>query len=219
MVDCTWGAGRVHPGTRTFEKAPNEFFFLTDPEELIYTHFPHDESEKNYQKWQLLSSPISLETFNDMPLLTSMFFEYSLKLSLDLQAPILTNSFVDIKMKAWEVIRYKYKFFLASKGENDRHNSYVMCYCKGKSRKQVCFHVTPPEEGNYLLKIYAKPEEDIQQETDTLDHIATFHITANHVSKILEITPFVIMIDNPLLKLEKLVLGGGPLHKNRGCNF
>ena len=53
-----------------------------------------------------------------------------------------------------------------------------MCYLKGKHRRQGIFHVTPPEAGEYLLKIYAKPEEDIVNETDTLDHVATFHIIA-----------------------------------------
>ena len=79
MIDCTWGAGRVNPITKTFEKSPNEHYFLTDPSELIYSHFPMDEAEKNYEKWQLLSEPIELQTFNSMPVLTSMFFEYSLR--------------------------------------------------------------------------------------------------------------------------------------------
>lgn len=56
-----------------------------------------------------------------------------------------------------------------------------MCCLKGKNRSQVCFHVTPPEQGDYLLKIYAKPEEDILNESDTLDHIATFHIQAKQI--------------------------------------
>lgn len=53
-----------------------------------------------------------------------------------------------------------------------------MCYLKGKQRRMGFFRVTPPDPGDYLLKIYAKPEEDIQSETDTLDHVATFHINA-----------------------------------------
>ena len=56
-----------------------------------------------------------------------------------------------------------------------------MCYPKGKSRKQCYFHITPPEDGEYLLKVYAKPEEDIMTESDTLDHVATFPIIADQV--------------------------------------
>lgn len=35
----------------------NEFFFMPDPEELIWTHFPSDE------RWQLLTKQITLEDF------------------------------------------------------------------------------------------------------------------------------------------------------------
>ena len=42
LVDCTWGAGRVNPRTKQFERNLNEHFFLADPEELIYTHFPYN---------------------------------------------------------------------------------------------------------------------------------------------------------------------------------
>lgn len=111
LVDCTWGAGTTNPESGDFERLLNEHFFLPDPEELIYTHFPYDEAESNYSKWQLLDQPISLETFNIMPLLNSMFFEYSLKISKDLPLPLVTQEHVDIKIWAFEVIRYKYKFF------------------------------------------------------------------------------------------------------------
>ena len=35
--------------------------------------------------------------------------------------------------------------------------------------------------GTYYLKLYAKPEEEIKHETDTLDHVATLLIHANEV--------------------------------------
>ena len=73
------------------------------------------EAEKKYEKWQLLATPVTLDSFNSMPLLNSMFFEHALKLSSDLEMPILAQDSVDVKIKAWEVIRYKYKFFLKDK--------------------------------------------------------------------------------------------------------
>ena len=42
--------------------------------------------------------------------------------------------------------------------------------------------ITPPELGQYFLKIYAKPEAEIYSEHDTLDHVATFLIQAHQVS-------------------------------------
>ena len=181
LIDCTWGAGQVNPTTQKFDKKLNEHFFLTDPPEMIFTHFPYDEAEANYEKWQLLRDPVDLDTFNTMPVLTSYFFEYGLKFPQEVLMPLETSEFVDVKIKAYEVTRYKFKFYSLAHKESDTLNPYVLCYLKGKNRKQVLFHVTPPEAGDYLLKVYAKPELDIQNESDTLDHVATIHIKATHV--------------------------------------
>ena len=80
---------------------------------LVFPPIP-PKVESNYSRWQLLSTPISLSAFNTIPVLTSMFFEYSLRLSVDLVTPITISGETEIKIGAWEVIRYKYKFFSAS---------------------------------------------------------------------------------------------------------
>ncbi len=43
LLDCAFGAGVVDPFDGSFEKKLNEHFFLTDPDEFIYSHFPYDE--------------------------------------------------------------------------------------------------------------------------------------------------------------------------------
>lgn len=99
--------------------------------------------EADYSRWQLLSNPVSLDTFNKMPQLTPMFFEYSLRLgkNTETEKPIIFRArgssehtgkgeemeetgekneedsdgdFVEIDIWAWEVVRYKYKFFEAT---------------------------------------------------------------------------------------------------------
>ena len=42
LLDCTWGAGS-YDLDGNFIREINEHFFLTDPDELIYSHFPYDE--------------------------------------------------------------------------------------------------------------------------------------------------------------------------------
>lgn len=49
FVDTTWGTGYTdHSGK--FQQKLNEHFFLTDPEVLIWSHFPYDENESNYSR-------------------------------------------------------------------------------------------------------------------------------------------------------------------------
>jgi hypothetical protein len=62
-----------------------------------------------------LENPISLEDFNCLPMLTSMFFEYSLNLEPNLQSPIVVHENASIVISAWEAVRYKFKFFQTNK--------------------------------------------------------------------------------------------------------
>uniref|UniRef100_A0A3Q2Z0S3 Kyphoscoliosis peptidase n=1 Tax=Hippocampus comes TaxID=109280 RepID=A0A3Q2Z0S3_HIPCM len=61
LMDACWGAGRVDMEHQSFVKRFDDFYFLTDPEEFIDSHFPDEE------RWQLLEAPVTLEEFeNDL---------------------------------------------------------------------------------------------------------------------------------------------------------
>lgn len=69
------------PPPRRFD----DFYFLTDPEEFIYTHFPDEE------QWQLLEAPIPLEEFEKRVFKTSAFFNMGLRLLHPPHAHVLTG--------------------------------------------------------------------------------------------------------------------------------
>ena len=50
----------------------DDHYFLTDPKEFIYEFFPLQP------EWQLLKEPISLEEFEELPFVRSLFFRYQL---------------------------------------------------------------------------------------------------------------------------------------------
>lgn len=56
LIDPTWGSGFINQSL-TFTPSPDNRFFLTAPDKLIYTHLPADPM------WQLLDCPISFDTF------------------------------------------------------------------------------------------------------------------------------------------------------------
>lgn len=72
FVDTALGSGYI-TNNRIFIKLYNEFYFLTKPSELIFSHFPEDE------KWQLLEEPITEEDFYKGIKLSSEFFKYGFK--------------------------------------------------------------------------------------------------------------------------------------------
>lgn len=50
----------------------DDHYFLTDPREFIYEFFPLQS------EWQLLKSPITLQDFEELPFVRSLFFRYGL---------------------------------------------------------------------------------------------------------------------------------------------
>jgi transglutaminase/protease-like cytokinesis protein 3 len=69
LVDATWGAGSINDKSKKFEKRFQEFYFLTPPEALIFTHFPRKEN------CQLLDEPITEKDFDRQPKASARFFE------------------------------------------------------------------------------------------------------------------------------------------------
>jgi hypothetical protein len=59
LVDATWGAGAIKD--RKFVKEFNDYYFLTPPDQLIFSHFPTDP------KWQLLSEALSAKEWEEQP--------------------------------------------------------------------------------------------------------------------------------------------------------
>ncbi|KAM3177868.1 hypothetical protein ACTXT7_003705 [Hymenolepis weldensis] len=88
LIDCHWAARRLIVKRASVENVRyilDTFYFLTNPSQLIYTHFPHDKD------WQLLHHPITLEEFESLPLVKSAFFKYNLSLVSHRTAVILFN--------------------------------------------------------------------------------------------------------------------------------
>lgn len=50
----------------------DDHYFLTDPREFIYEFFPLQPD------WQLLKAPITLQDFEELPFVRSLFFRYGL---------------------------------------------------------------------------------------------------------------------------------------------
>lgn len=71
LVDATWAAGSVNK--RTFIKRFNEFYFLPNPEEFIFSHLPVKS------KWTLSEKVFTKEEFEMMPIYTAAFFELGIQ--------------------------------------------------------------------------------------------------------------------------------------------
>ena len=115
FIDCHWGARHVtntkDEQSSAFCYELDEFFFLTDPEDHIYMHYPDEKVRLGlvftfqtdifqiryflssyFQEWQLLNEPLSVERFSSLPVLKSHFFSYGLRLPENTSSIINTDS-------------------------------------------------------------------------------------------------------------------------------
>jgi hypothetical protein len=69
LVDVTWGTGYLN-SAKEFTKRFDNFYFLTPPEEFIFSHLPET------QKWQFLDPPVSREDYQRWPRVGIALFKF-----------------------------------------------------------------------------------------------------------------------------------------------
>lgn len=141
LLDCTWGAGYLGE-TGSFVQSFEEHFFLTAPEEMIFTHFPYDPA------WQLLSQPINEEQFLSLPRLKPAFFKYDLKINSNRFSHIKTNDELTVTLKAPKNVA-----IIASLWQDNRELDRSLTLSQYQDGLYYISAVFP-SRGNYVLRIF-----------------------------------------------------------------
>ncbi|XP_023143463.1 kyphoscoliosis peptidase [Amphiprion ocellaris] len=158
LLDACWGAGRVDMEHESFVKRFDDFYFLTDPEELIDSHFPDEE------KWQLLDAPIALEEFERRVFKTSAFFTMGLRLiqphhfhivTVDGEANV-SLGFSRPSTFTYEITQHQDLLHCgASEHKESSNSSFGLLTVSHRSMK---LQLLPPASGSYDVKVFARPE-------------------------------------------------------------
>ncbi|CAF1183065.1 unnamed protein product [Rotaria sordida] len=142
LIDSTWGAGG-----RDNDKKLEDFYFLTSPEEFIYTHYVNG--------YQLLEPEISKEEFLSLPIMTSTYYRLGLTLispkqglnetnqnlfKIAIRTPANVDLFADLKVGDVEYPRNLHTLCQRDETKSDVYNCYV----------------APPLDGLYEVVIFAK---------------------------------------------------------------
>ncbi|XP_041827870.1 uncharacterized protein ky [Melanotaenia boesemani] len=158
LLDACWGAGRVDMEHESFVKRFDDFYFLTDPEEFIDSHFPDE------QKWQLLDTPITLEEFERRVFKTSAFFTLGLRLINPHHFYIVTNNgetnlslgFSRPTTFTYEITQHQDLLYCgASEQKESSSSSFGLLTVSHRSMK---LQLLPPASGSYDVKVFARPE-------------------------------------------------------------
>lgn len=166
LIDAHWAARRIigkQATTEEFHYQLDEYFFLTEPAQLIFTHFPDDP------KWQLLERPVTLEEFENMPHMKPQFFKYGLEFVSHRTAVVYGRGEINIRLR-YPAHRLVVAFNFSVQFENGdeeyrgiKLNRYGMQESVGGV---ASFRLRLPKKGSFILYIYAK--EDTPENKDNV---------------------------------------------------
>ena len=142
----------------------DEHYFLPDPEDFILEFFPYKT------EWQLLESPITLEQFEQLPFVRSLFFHYHLSFVNQQHAIIQTDNrgSCDIKLRMPDSLTPRIAFHFHLRFSNSSNSNtqtddstdnqgvklerYVLHTVQDDL---VSFNIHVPQEGDYFIEIFA----------------------------------------------------------------
>ncbi|KAK9534123.1 hypothetical protein VZT92_009192 [Zoarces viviparus] len=157
LLDACWGAGHLDMQHEIFIKRFNDFYFLTDPEEFIESHFPDEE------KWQLLDPPIPLEEFERRALKTSAFFTMGLRLIQPHHFHVVTDdgeanvslSFSRPATFTYKITQHQDLLHRGAPEQKDYSNSSFGLL--SVSHRSMNLQLLPRASGVYDVEVFARP--------------------------------------------------------------
>ncbi|XP_051942439.1 kyphoscoliosis peptidase [Hippocampus zosterae] len=159
LMDACWGAGRVDMEHQSFVKRFDDFYFLTDPEEFIDSHFPDEE------RWQLLEAPVTLEEFERRVFKTSAFFGMGLRLIQPHHCHLVTDEGeANISLGFSRPVTFTYEItphqdFLHCGTPEHKEGGHSSFGLLTVSQHSMNLQLLPPASGAYNLRLYARPEK------------------------------------------------------------
>ncbi|KAK2724749.1 hillarin-like isoform X2 [Artemia franciscana] len=201
FVQCNWGARHLvnakevpKPGSKSKSDSLryeyDDHYFLTDPKEFIYEFYPLQS------EWQLLKQSITLQEFEQLPFVRSLFFRYGLYFPEEhTKAVMVTDSTgaatirlgMPTTMQNSLIFHYNLKFY---EGDQDSFEAvslkrFVMQSVVGNT---VAFRVHAPCSGALLLDIFANavtPREYLTGEPMKFKSVCKFKIVCEDLQTVM----------------------------------
>ncbi|XP_021938562.1 hillarin isoform X2 [Zootermopsis nevadensis] len=201
FVQCNWGArhlvnAKEVPKAGSKGKSDSlryeydDHYFLTDPREFIYEFFPLQS------EWQLLKNPITLQDFEELPFVRSLFFRYGLYFpDSNTKAVMFTDSTgaatvriaMPAHMQSSLIFHYNLKFY-DSDGDGFDGVSLKRFVMQSVVGNTVAFRVHAPCSGAFLLDIFANavtPKEYLTGEPMKFKSVCKFKIACEELQTVM----------------------------------
>lgn len=144
LVDSTWGAGYLDPEEGFVERF-EEFYFLTPPENLVWTHLPEDPN------WQLLNAPLSKEEFERLVYAKPPFFKNEMNIVAPSEGTIDADEGANVSLSAPEDVGV-----IAELLDGDGSKLPERFTMVRRSSDEVVVMAACPGPGNFTFRIYSR---------------------------------------------------------------
>ena len=152
LIDCTWGTGIVNDEGHYIREFEN-FYFLTDPDQLISTHFPYmEKNRKESKSWQLLQRPLTLQTFNKNVKRPIKSFKWGVELVSHKEAVIHVTFSATVFIKGTSKVLSNVSARLTDI-DGKVHKQYTLV--QNPEHNLFSIRVRPPTVGKFRLTILA----------------------------------------------------------------
>jgi len=152
LLDCTWGTGYYDRYAGRTVRRFEPFYFLTDPGEFLYSHFPADST------YQFIRPSLSQAEHERLADLKPAFFRNELKLDKEKQNTLLFDQSVKI------AFRTPSRAFLSATLERaDGSRDEGATFCQREARDYSVYVVTS-RAGEHMLRIFVGSKDQAVQE-------------------------------------------------------
>lgn len=134
-------------------KSFTNFYFLTPPEDFIYDHFPYiDNDLQESNKWQLLDTPVTIETYSQMIKPSKEARRRGVEFSTHQNTLVKVDKSCTIKINATDAPfdNVWYDFFDSS---GKLYNEAIMVLFE--TNRKAIVKIRPPETTRYKLQLHA----------------------------------------------------------------
>lgn len=159
LLDPTWGGGYVND-SRQYVREFEDFYFLTPPEQFVYSHFPREP------RWQLLAEPIAAETYLALVRPQPDFYRHGLELTDNREGVIRSTGQTTLAFKA------PAETFMIAKVYSGGCDFTPRPLAGRRDGEQIVFDLPLQGPASYEVKLYATTGD----EYGMYDHVVKYRI-------------------------------------------
>ena len=151
------GAKNVERGPEGTAYACNEVYFLTNPQQFVYSHIPIDDEGS-----QLLARPVTMREFTEMAYLKPAFFDLGLRL-LEHRKCVLHAIEGEIDFQIGTPVgkrrTFMYRLWMSNKQSMDNIKLERFCIMQQKNDTLFC-RIYFPKAGKFKLEMFGRDADD-----------------------------------------------------------